>query len=362
MLKFTIITVCYNAEKSIKKTIESVLTQTYSDIEFLIMDGLSTDHTLDIINEYSEDKRLAVFSNEDSGIYNAMNRGIAKMTGDYVCFLNAGDIFYDNNVVNKISQYLTDNKWDIIIGNYIEKKHEISRIVKMNATINWKEILENGNGICHQAIFASIDCLSNGFNEKYKFAADFNWLCEQVNLGYDIQWVDVVISEFDAYGVSSLAKNWIKVKTECRKIVEENFPYKKGKIESQIDLQYRAAKNQKILECLNDILALKQKNKSIIDFFRENSIRQIGIYGFQYLGQRLLGELESSEIIIRYIIDRNHLFQNVGVPLKFIDDELEPVDAIIVTPIFEFDSISFALKNKIKTKIVSIEDIINSMY
>ena len=362
MIKFTIITVCYNAGDHIRKTIESVLHQTYSDIEFIIIDGSSTDNTLDIIDEYANDERLTVVSKPDAGIYNAMNRGISKATGDYVYFLNAGDILYEENVIENVFRYLVCNKADIVIGNYVEKKHEISKVVKMNTNLTWKQILEKGNGICHQAVITKIDCLRGGFDESYKIAADFNWLCEQVSTGYHIQWIDITISEFESYGVSSLAKNWISVKEECRQIVEKRFPHMKDRIGYEIDRQYQTIKNRKMLECLNDMLALKQRNKSIVEYFRKHSINKIAIYGFQYLGQRLLSETDGTEIQVKYIIDRDHSFHGISIPFLFADDNLESVDAIIVTPIFEFYDIRDMLQDEFCGEIISIEDIINSLY
>lgn len=362
MLKFSIITICYNDKENLKKTIESVYRQSYKYFEYLIIDGASIDGTTDILQEYKKAKNIYIESEKDLGIYNAMNKGIAKITGDYVIFLNAGDVFYSDDVLTLLSDYLADGKADIVVGNYIEKKHETSKLISMNMDVDWKDHLQKGWGICHQAIVSSIRCIEDGFDETYKIAADFDWLCRQINLGYKIQWADIIISEFDVYGVSSLAKNWTITKAECKTIVEKNFPYMKGRIEREIDEQYKIVKFQKYLECLSDMLALKQRKASIADFLTKQSIYSIGIYGFQYLGQRIMDELEGTEIFVRYIIDRDHSFRNVKKPLKYISDILDPVDAIVVTPIFEFYNIKRILEEKFKGKIISIEDIINGMY
>lgn len=362
MLKFSVITVCYNADKFIRRTIESILSQTYSAFELIIIDGASTDHTLEIVKDYSSDKRLFVFSGEDSGIYNAMNRGIVKSTGNYILFLNAGDVFYSKDVLKKVSRYIEIKHPDIVIGNYIEKRHEIDKIVRLSMYLNLEQMLHNGKGVCHQAVLAKKECLEEGFDENYKIAADFDWLCRKLNAGCRIELIDVTISIFDIYGVSCLAKNWIKTREECHSIVEKNFPHMKGKIEQEIAEQYKLAKNQKTQEYLSDFLALKQKNKSIIKFLKDNGINKIAIYGYQYLGQRLLAELENSDIQVCYVIDRDHSFLNIKVPLKYIDDVLDPVDAIIVTPIFEFYDIKKNLENLLETQVISIEDIINTMY
>lgn len=362
MIKFSIIIVCYNAERKIGVTIDSVLKQIYSAIELIVIDGASTDNTINILEEYSKDTRLLYYSKKDTGIYNAMNRGIERVTGDYICFLNAGDVFYDKHVLQKIADGIRKTNLDIVIGSYIEKRHEVARLIRMNDVCDWKERLQRCIGICHQAIFAKATCLKDGFNEKYKIVSDYDWLCRKVNLGFKIGWIDVIVSEYDVYGVSGLAKNWKMTKDECYQVIRNNFPKIEEKVKYIIEEQYKNDKYQRTLECLNDILALKQRGKSIIEYFKVHSLNKIAIYGFHYLGQRLFAELEDSDIEVNYIIDRDHSFQNQKVTFKYIDGILEPVDAIVVTPIFEFLDIKKQLENVIQARIISIEDIINNMY
>jgi len=100
-MKVSIVTICKNAEDSIEGTIKSVISQTYKNIEYLIIDGKSTDMTVNIINQYQE--RLAYFiSEEDNGVYEAMNKGILKSTGDIIFFLNSGDYFHENTIIEKV--------------------------------------------------------------------------------------------------------------------------------------------------------------------------------------------------------------------------------------------------------------------
>ena len=91
--KFSVITVCYNAEATIEDTIQSVISQTYHHVEYIIVDGASKDRTMDIVNRYREHIAIIV-SERDKGLYDAMNKGIGLATGDYLCFLNAGDSFH----------------------------------------------------------------------------------------------------------------------------------------------------------------------------------------------------------------------------------------------------------------------------
>ena len=96
MSKISVVTVCYNAEESIEETMKSVFSQTYSDIEYIVIDGASTDNTLGVINRFSDYSFLKIVSEPDSGLYNAMNKAIRMAQGDYIIFLNSGDMFCDS--------------------------------------------------------------------------------------------------------------------------------------------------------------------------------------------------------------------------------------------------------------------------
>lgn len=102
MLKISIITVCYNSAKTIESTIQSVIGQSYQNIEYIIVDGLSTDATLTIVNKYA-DRITAIISEKDKGMYDALNKGIAIATGDIIGILNADDFYVDANVIQKIA-------------------------------------------------------------------------------------------------------------------------------------------------------------------------------------------------------------------------------------------------------------------
>src|SRR5699024_3733405 len=99
--KISIITVVFNNAKDIEYTIQSVLNQSYEHVEYIIIDGLSTDGTLDILNKYRAQIDILI-SEKDKGIYDAMNKGLEQATGDYVLFLNSGDAFYDKNTLSEV--------------------------------------------------------------------------------------------------------------------------------------------------------------------------------------------------------------------------------------------------------------------
>ena len=121
MLKFSIITVTLNSQENLEKCIKSVISQNYKNIEHLIVDGGSTDSTIDIIKKYK--KKINYFiSEKDNGIWHAMNKGLKKSSGDIVCFLNSDDVFY-SNAINIVAKYFQDSKIDFLFGTV--KKYKI---------------------------------------------------------------------------------------------------------------------------------------------------------------------------------------------------------------------------------------------
>ena len=115
MVKITIITVCFNAYKTITRTIESVLNQTYTNIEYIIIDGDSKDNSQEIIENY-KDKLSYYISEPDKGIYDGMNKGINQATGDFVLFLNTDDTLYDKHIIENFVKVVND-KADVYYGN-----------------------------------------------------------------------------------------------------------------------------------------------------------------------------------------------------------------------------------------------------
>jgi glycosyltransferase involved in cell wall biosynthesis len=124
----SIITVCFNSERTIKKTIESVLNQEYHFFEYIIVDGNSLDTTLQIINGFKEDKRISVISEPDNGIYDAINKGIKNATGEIIAILNSDDFYYDQSILSKIVSAFSD-KTDLVYSDicFINQKGKISR-------------------------------------------------------------------------------------------------------------------------------------------------------------------------------------------------------------------------------------------
>ena len=163
----SIITVVYNGEKNLEETILSVINQTYDNVEFIIIDGSSTDGTIDIIKKY-EDKIDYWISEKDSGIFDAMNKGILASKGDYINFMNAGDFFTRIHLVKEVVNILNSEEIDFLYGDYNLGNSNI----KYNIQFTYKTI-------CHQVIFAHKKCFNNNmFDLKYRWMCDYKWLLE----------------------------------------------------------------------------------------------------------------------------------------------------------------------------------------
>lgn len=215
----TIITVVLNKKEDLEKTIQSVISQTYKNIEYIIIDGGSTDGSLDVIKKYQYAIH-AWISEPDKGIYDAMNKGIRLASGDWVNFMNAGDVIYNFNVVNSLKNYFLENTaliyGDVAIGydgfERIEYARPFSRL--------WKEM-----ACCHQSVFIKKQILAEFmFDLRYPLAADYDLLCKIYLGGYPVAKVDTIISTVIGGGQSDIKR--IEVLREFLRISSSNFKTK----------------------------------------------------------------------------------------------------------------------------------------
>ena len=172
---FSIITVTWNAADVIAPTLKSVQRQTSSDYEMLIIDGVSSDATLDIVRQASI-AGLRVFSEPDKGLYDAMNKGIARACGRYLIFLNAGDAFADDAVLARLAQQATDNP-GVIYGQtqlVDAARHVVGpRHLTAPKRLTVDSFL-NGMVVCHQAFVVRRD-LAPQYDLRYRYSADYDW-------------------------------------------------------------------------------------------------------------------------------------------------------------------------------------------
>lgn len=174
MIKLSIITVTFNAEHTLERTLRSVSSQSYSGIEHIIVDGMSTDSTISLVQKYKNEK-LKWISEPDKGLYYAMNKGIKMATGDYLCFLNAGDTFFAEDTVELMMN--ADSKADIIYGETaivdINGKFLHMRRLKAPEKLTWKSF-KQGMLVCHQALVVRRE-IAEPYDLSYHFSSDFDW-------------------------------------------------------------------------------------------------------------------------------------------------------------------------------------------
>jgi glycosyltransferase involved in cell wall biosynthesis len=179
-VKISIITVVYNNQKTIKDAIESVLSQNYTNIEYIIIDGNSNDGTLDVINNYAS-KITNIISEKDDGIYDAMNKGLKLATGDVIGILNSDDLYADNSILNEVMKHFNNDKnLDILYGDLVYVKHDnVDKIVRRwTSKPYYPNFFENGGVPPHPSLFVSSRVYHEAgyFNLKYRLAADYEFM------------------------------------------------------------------------------------------------------------------------------------------------------------------------------------------
>lgn len=269
-MKLSVITINYNNIAGLRKTIDSVVHQTNNDFEYIIIDGGSTDGSVDIIKEY-DDKIDYWISESDKGIYNAMNKGVDVAKGEYCIFMNSGDCFYCNETINNVLYQIGD--FDIISGN---TKESNGRILLNEKEITFKKLYLST--ICHQSTFIKTNLLKRfPYDESLKIASDWKfWLQTLIIENCTYKGVDILISIYDVSGISYT--NWDLGIEERRIVLNEMFPQRILNVmeelcygrtwEEKLYLGIRRSKYHKLLYSLN-VLFMK-----MITMFRKSWISE----------------------------------------------------------------------------------------
>lgn len=179
-MRISIITVVYNNEKTIEDAILSVLSQSYKDIEYIIVDGNSSDNTQNIIEKYKH-KLGQYVSEKDFGIYDAMNKGIKMATGDIIGILNSDDLYDDSDVIKDVvSQFTENKKFDLLYGDlvYVASENTDKVVRKWRSRPYYETFFENGNVPPHPALFVRREVYEKCglFNVNFKLAADYDFM------------------------------------------------------------------------------------------------------------------------------------------------------------------------------------------
>lgn len=225
MIKFSIITITYNAEKALPRTVDSVLAQHYRHVEHIVIDGASTDGTLMLAQDYMQRSYatqnghdVKIVSEPDNGIYYAMNKGLAMASGDYVCFLNAGDFYPSGNTLDAIVEKglletTPSPKWPAVIyGNtdIVDDSGQFLRHRRLSPPrrLSWRSF-RKGMLVCHQAFYARLDIARHIlFDTRYRFSADVDWcirvMKEAERRRLPLNFVDDVVVNYTQEGQTTI--------------------------------------------------------------------------------------------------------------------------------------------------------------
>lgn len=205
MKKITVITICFNEAETIKRTMDSVLYQTYSDFEYIVKDGNSNDKTNEIINSYKTkfEERGIQFTHligDDSGIYDAMNIALKYAVGEWINFMNSGDSFYNNQVLEDIFQYKEWENKGILYGHTLLELERGYKFVQ----INNHNSLYKGVGISQQVCFARRNLLDKFLlSKRYKILADYDFLLRVKDADIEFGQLNIIVANYNRKGISS---------------------------------------------------------------------------------------------------------------------------------------------------------------
>ena len=211
-MRFSVITINYNHKEGLNRTIESVICQSYTEYEFIIIDGGSTDGSVDNIKQYAENITYWV-SEKDNGVYHAMNKGVAHAHGDYCIFMNSGDCFHSPKALESVANY----EEDIICGQVStfpsgHHKSTISLVDLMRISLP------------HQAMFIKRELLiKHPYDEKYKILSDWKFCIEALILdNCSFRNIEVIISDYESGGISANSNGLLPI--ERNQILKELLP------------------------------------------------------------------------------------------------------------------------------------------
>ena len=206
-MKVSVITATWNSGKTLRTTLDSVLNQSYPDIEHIIVDGGSTDNTMEIIREYEPryNGRLRYISEPDKGLYDAMNKAVSYANGEWIIFMNAGDTFYTNDILSSIfnaETIKTYNSYGILYGDRCNIYHNRHEIIPSADIHN----IEKYMPFCHQATLTRTHLLHKmPFDTRYKLGADYDFFLKNYRNGVQFKKLNICLANYEAeQGVSTI--------------------------------------------------------------------------------------------------------------------------------------------------------------
>ena len=324
----SIITASHNSEKFIEDSIQSVISQSYELIEYIIVDGNSTDKTMQIVNKYC-DHINKIISEPDNGIYDAYNKGILFSNGDVLLFLNSDDYLFDNEVVEKIANvFQRNNEFKCVYGNVkvLNEKTGFSQIKGFrNLSI---EDIKNGWWPQHPALFLKRDVYREYmFNPKYKIAGDLD-LIVKVFRDHAIfcHYVDFTVTVFRQNGISNNLETILETWKETNEIFSSHFGFERYNLDPTITSMLLYKKWIEILMLMGRPLSLILKPK----------IGRVAIFGSLELAAYIHKDLLQADISTVAFLDNNLLRQGdqiAGIDVcdpQWLSANHEHIDTVII--------------------------------
>lgn len=301
--KLTIITACYNAEKTIEQTIQSVIKQTYENIEYIIVDGASTDGTMKIVEKYRKhiDK---IESKSDKGVYDAFNKGVNISSGQYIYFLNADDYLLHSSVLSEVAKEIEQKEYPVVLyGGVIIQNHATGYVYESLGYVSLLDI-SKGRMIPHQAIFTQRDKIieMGGFDLHYKIAADF-LLIAKLYKKYETEfsYFSCLIANYSDDGISSRLSNIPIREQEYNNITQSIF---------ESDFQSsNSLTNEKLYK--KWIESIVFHHGGLGQLLKEKSITSVALFGSGELSNIIAKDFMNNGIEVKAFLDNNAKRQTV---------------------------------------------------
>jgi glycosyltransferase involved in cell wall biosynthesis len=317
-MKFSIITVCLNSEKTILYTLNSILNQTYKNIEHLIIDGGSTDRTLEIIKNYPF-KNKKFFSTNCKGIYSAINEGIKRATGEYISVLHSDDVYQNNCILEQLSKIIKKNKkYEIFLGNVVYFRNKISEITRFYSGLDFKlDDLKYGIMPPHTGSFISKNIYRKFgyYKTNYRIASDFDFFLRIIFI-HKVKFfkIDKVITRMRAGGISG--KNLISYFISTREIMKS---FNENKI---------------ITNLFNIILRLLLKSLQFINFSSSELNKSYNFIYTEFLKKFKKPELKIVQTSEKLFINRNFILSALNLAFlgSYVKGEIKIENNLICWP------------------------------
>ncbi len=229
-MKFSVIVVCLNPGKKLNQTLDSILRQTWEDYEIIVKDGMSSDGS---IEKMRRDERIRFFARKDTGIYDAMNQAVEQAAGDFILFLNCGDVFYHEKVLEETAAYAKrESDWDklVLYGNTYSEKSQV--LIVSPPEITGFSCYRNIP--CHQSCFYGAKlCKEKSYNQEYRIRADYDhflWCFYKAKA--KMVYMNLTVASYEGGGYSESKENQKRDRREHQEITASYM--KKGEL-----LRYR---------------------------------------------------------------------------------------------------------------------------